>query len=76
MQGLLKQDYAAEKSAAMRRLICMRSSSLSSGQLVTSSNVRKQLRQTSSPKAVVQCPIHGHSAVISLDFVAVCMSGL
>ncbi len=53
------------RASAMRRLIRMRSSSVSSGQRVTSSNVRWQLRHTSSPSAVVQCPTQGHSAVIS-----------
>lgn len=42
-----------------------RSSSVSSGQRVTSSKVRKQLRHTSSPSAVVQWPVHGHWEVTS-----------
>ena len=39
---------------AMRRLTCFFSSSLISTQCVTSSKVRKQLRQTSSPSTVVR----------------------
>ena len=47
----------------MRRLMRIRSSSLIVGQRVTSSKVRKQLRHTSSPSTVVQCPMHGLAAV-------------
>ncbi len=47
----------------MRRLMRIRSSSLMVGQRVTSSKVRKQLRHTSSPSTVVQCPMHGLAAV-------------
>jgi hypothetical protein len=47
----------------MRRLMRIRSPSLIVGQRVTSSKVRKQLRHTSSPSTVVQCPMHGLAAV-------------
>lgn len=63
LRGQLLQR--AVRQSAMRRLMRMRSSSVSSGQRVTSSNVRKQLRHTSSPSAVVQWPVHGHWEVTS-----------
>ncbi len=50
---------------AIRRLTARRSSSLISSQRLTSSKVRRQLRQTSSPSTVVQWPTQGESAVIS-----------
>jgi hypothetical protein len=49
----------------MRQFTARRSSSLISNQRLTSSKVRKQLRQTSSPSTVQQCPMQGESAVIS-----------
>jgi len=48
---------------AMRRLTAHRSSSFISTQRVISSNVRRQLRHTSSPSTVVQWPMHGLAAV-------------
>jgi hypothetical protein len=49
----------------MRRFTAMRSSSLNSTQRVISSNVRRQLRHTSSPNTVEQCPTQGEAELIS-----------
>lgn len=49
----------------MRRFTARRSSSSIATQRVISSKVRRQLRQTSSPSAVEQCPVQGVSAVTS-----------
>lgn len=54
-------------SAAIRRFTARRSSSPISTQRVISSKVRKQLRHTSSPSAVEQCPVQGVSAVTSAE---------
>lgn len=47
----------------MRWFTAHRSVSFISIQRVISSKVRKQLRHTSSPRTVVQWPMHGLSAV-------------
>lgn len=64
-KGRLYPPYCSSRFSAIRRLTCRRSSSLISNQRETSSNVRRQLRQTSSPSTVVQWPMQGESAVIS-----------
>lgn len=51
----------------MRKFTARRSSSLIPTQRVISSKVRKQLRHTSSPSAVEQCPVQGVSALISAE---------
>ena len=58
---------------AIRRLTCIRSDSLISSQRLTSSKVRRQLRQTSSPSTVVQWPMQGEAEVISRELTAICM---
>jgi hypothetical protein len=60
-------------SKAMRRFTARRSSSLISSQRLTSSKVRRQLRQTSSPSTVVQWPMQGESEVISRGMSVACM---
>ena len=54
-------------SNAMRRFTAHRCSSLICGQPMTSSSVRWQPRHTSSPRTVLQWPMHGHSEVISTE---------
>jgi len=58
---------------AIRRFTARRSSSFISSHRATSSKVRKQLRQTSSPSTVVQWPMQGESEVISTGGSVVCM---
>ncbi len=61
------------RNKAMRRFTARRSASLISSQRETSSKVRRQLRQTSSPSTVVQWPTQGESAVISVGRSVACM---